>query len=119
MSHPGARSRTELTAYAGIVASSVAVALVLAAPWHGTALVGSLLLALVPAGAAVMCWVDSGEDFAQAGLIMVVSLAVFAIASAIMIWAGAWHPAALFALAGASTLSCAARLQRERTDDPR
>ena len=70
------------------------VALVLGAPWHGMALAGSLLLACVPAGAAVMCWLDSGEDFAQAGLIMVVSLTVFAIASAIMIWAVPWHPAA-------------------------
>jgi hypothetical protein len=93
------RSRTELTAYAGILASIVAVALVLAAPWHPIALAGALLLACVPAGAAVMCWVDSGENAAQAGLILMVSLA-------------AWHPQALFALAAASTVSCAFRLRR-------
>jgi hypothetical protein len=107
------RPRTELTAYAGIVGSVVAIALVLGAPWPAAALAGSLLLALVPAGSAVMCWVDSGENVAQAGLILVVSLAVFAIASAIMIWARAWHPEALLALAAASTVSCAARLHRD------
>jgi hypothetical protein len=107
------RPRTVLTAYAGIVASVVAVALVLGAPWHAMALAGSLLLAVLPSGAAVMCWVDSGEGAAQAGLILTVSLAVFAIASAIMIWAHAWHPQALFALAAASAVSCSVRLQRE------
>ena len=68
------RPRTELTAYAGISGSILAVALVLGArPW--LALAGALLLACVPAGAAVMCWVDSG-DAVQAGLTLVLSLAV-------------------------------------------
>ncbi|HTU84413.1 MAG TPA: hypothetical protein VMF57_02500 [Solirubrobacteraceae bacterium] len=107
------RPRTELTAYAGLAASAVALALVLGAPWHAMALAGSLLLALVPAGAAVMCWVDSGENAAQAGLTLALSLATFAIASAIMVWAQAWHPQVLLALAGAGFVSCAARLQRD------
>jgi hypothetical protein len=107
------RPRTELTAYAGIVASIMAAALVLGAPWPAMALAGSLLLAAVPAGAGVMCWLDSGENAAQAGIVLAVSLAVFASASAIMIWAHAWNPYALLALAAASTVSCAARLQRE------
>lgn len=81
------RSRTELTACAGIAASLLAVAFVLAAPWHWMALAGALVLACVPAGAAVMCWIDSGEGAAQAGLTLAVSLAVFALASAAMIWA--------------------------------
>jgi hypothetical protein len=105
------RSRTELTAYAGISAS-LAAALLLLVPWHGLAMPGALLLACVPAGAAVMCWVDSGENVAQTGLILVVSLAVLAIAAAIMIWADAWEPHALFALAGASIVSCALSLHR-------
>lgn len=105
------RSRTELTAYAGIFAS-LAAALVLLVPWHALAIPGALLLACVPAGAAVMCWVDSGENIAQAGLILVLSLAVLAIAAAIMIWADAWQPHALLALAGASIVSCAFSLQR-------
>jgi hypothetical protein len=106
------RPRTELTAYAGILASIVAVTLMLAAPWHAMELIGALILASVPAGAGVMCWLDSGEWAAQAGLILTVSLAVLGIASAIMIWATAWHPHALYALAAASTLSCAVRLRR-------
>jgi hypothetical protein len=104
--------RTEVTAYAGIVASVSAVALVLAPAWHGSALVGALVLACVPAGAAVMCWVDSGEGFAQAGLTLVLSLAVFTLVSAMMIWAAAWHPHALLALAGVGLASCLARLTR-------
>jgi hypothetical protein len=100
-----------MTAYAGIAASTAAALLVLAAPWHWMSLTGSLLLAAVPGGAAVMCWVDSGEDGAQAALTLVVSLAAFALASSIMIWAGAWNPRALLALAAASLVSCAARLR--------
>jgi hypothetical protein len=106
------RSRTELTAYVGITASALATGLVLAPSWHGSALVGALVLACVPAGAAVMCWVDSGEGYAQAGLTLVVSLAVFTLGSAIMIWAVAWHPRALLALAGVGIASCLARLMR-------
>jgi hypothetical protein len=106
------RSRTERTAYAGILCSVGAVVLLLIAPWHWLALAGALVLACVPAGAAVMCWIDSGEDAAQAGLTLVLSLTVIAIASALMIWTAAWHPSVLLVLAGASTVSCAARLRR-------
>lgn len=106
------RSRTELTAYAGLLASVVAVALVLAAPWHALALVGALVLACVPAGAAVMCWIDSGEDSAQVGLTLVISVSLFALASAIMIWAAAWQPRVLLVLAGVGAISCVTRLRR-------
>lgn len=108
-------SRTKLTACAGIAAGAVATALVLAAPQPWLALVGALLLACVPAGAAVMCWVDSGEDAAQAGLTLAVSLTVFALASATMIWVSAWHPRALLGIAGASAVSCLARLCRSES----
>ncbi len=70
------------------------------------------MLACVPAGAAVMCWIDSGEGFAQAGLTLVVSLALFALVSATMIWAAAWRPWALLGLAGVGMASCLARLVR-------
>jgi hypothetical protein len=105
-------SRTGLTAWTGIAASVAAVVLVLAAPGHDAALAGAFLLACVPAGAAVMCWVDSGESLMQAGLTLVLSLAVTAIASAFMIWLTAWHPRALLALAVVGVVSCAARLVR-------
>jgi hypothetical protein len=108
---PISRPRTELTAYAGIVASALAVALVLGAPWHSLALAGALLLACVPAGAAVMCWVDSGENGSQAGLTLTVSLAVVAIAYTLMIWTSFWQPRmVLFVLAFVGAASCAARL---------
>ena len=106
------RSRTEVTAYVGILSSVVSVALVLGSPWPWLALAGALVLACVPAGAAVMCWVDSGEDAAQAGLTLAVSLAVVAIASAVMIWTTSWQPQALFALAFAGAASCALRLRK-------
>lgn len=106
------RTRTELTAYVGILAGVASTAFVLGAPWHWLAFAGALALACVPGGAAVMCWIDSGEDVAQAGLTLVVSLALFTIASALMIWLASWHPSALVAFAGASIVSCLARLVR-------
>ena len=104
-------ARTRPTAIAGLTAGVLAPLLVLAAPWHWLAIIGSLLLATVPAGAAVMCWVDSGEQLAQAGLTLTISLSLFALASTIMIWLAAWQPDALLALAGAAIVSCSARLR--------
>ena len=105
------RSRTELTAYAGLSGSVLAVALVLIAATPWLALVGALVLACVPAGAAVMCWIDSGENAVQAGLTLAVSLSVLALASALMIWLAAWQPRALLVLAGAAAISCTLRLR--------
>ncbi len=105
------RTRTELTAYAGILSSVLAVVLVLSAPAPWLSLAGALLLAFVPAGAAVMCWIDAGENAAQAGLTLVLSLTVLALASAIMIWLAAWQPQTLLVLAGAALISCALRLR--------
>lgn len=104
------RPRTELTAYAGLTSSILAVALVLGAPTPWLGLVGALLLACVPPGAAVMSWIDAGEAAAQAGLTLALSLTVLALASAIMIWLAAWQPHALLGLAGAAVISCALRL---------
>jgi hypothetical protein len=107
--------RTRVTAYAGILSSVAATALVLAPHWHPANFAGALLLACIPAGAAVMCWIDSGEGVAQASLTLVVSLALFTIASALMIWLDIWHPRALIGLAAVSAFSCLASLLR-RTD---
>lgn len=107
--------RIVLTAYAGIFASIVAIPLVLVVPGHWPALAGALLLACVPPGAAVMCWVDSGIGTMQAGLTLVLSLTVTAITSAVMIWLSAWYPKVLFAFAAVSVLSCAIQLARRRT----
>ncbi len=105
------RTRTEVTAYAGIASSVLAAVLVLSAPTPWLGLIGALLLACVPAGAAVMCWIDTGENAAQAGLTLVLSLTVLALLSAIMIWLAAWQPQALLVLAGAALISCALRLR--------
>jgi hypothetical protein len=107
-------ARTELTAYAGLSSSAVAVALVLAAPTPWLGLIGALLLACVPVGAAVMCWIDAGEDAAQAGLTLAVSLTLWALASAVMIWLSSWQPRALLVLAGAAAISCVLRLSVAR-----
>ena len=108
-------SRTVMTAWAGIAASVVAVTLILVGPGHWPALAGALILACVPVGAAVMCWVDCGDGFAQAGLTLVLSLAVTAIASALMIWLATWHPSGLLAAFPAvSIVSCGVRLHVRR-----
>lgn len=104
-------TRTGLTAWAGIAASLASVALYLA-PGRGPELAGAFALTCVPAGAAVMCWIDSGEGLVQAGLTLVLSLAATAIVSACMIWLTAWQPRALFAFAAAGVVSCVARLVR-------
>jgi hypothetical protein len=105
------RSRTEVTAYAGLLSGVLAAVLVLIAPTPWLALTGALLLACVPAGAAVMCWIDAGENAAQATLTLAISLTALALASAIMIWLAAWQPRALLGLAGAAVISCALRLR--------
>jgi hypothetical protein len=105
------RTRTELTAIAGVAVSIVALVLVLLVPGHGPALAGALLMACVPAGAAVMCWIDSGDGVVQAGLTLVLSLAVTAITGAAMIWLHFWHPYALLAFPAACSLSGAMRLR--------
>lgn len=110
------RSRSELTAYAGLSSSILAIALVLGAPAPWLGLVGALLLACVPAGAAVMCWIDAGENAAQAGLTVALSLTVLALVSAIMIWLAAWYPRGLLVLAGAAVISCALRLRVARRE---
>jgi hypothetical protein len=99
------------TACCGVICAPVAIALVLfpTEPW--VRLVGAFLLACVPPGAMIMCWVDSGEATTQACLTVLTSLSCLALTGATMIWLSAWHPnVALYGLAGASVVSCGARL---------
>ena len=104
-------TRTELTALAGISISIAALVLVLLVPRPGSALAGALLMACVPAGAAVMCWVDSGDGVVQAGLTLVLSLAVTGITGTAMIWLKAWHPYVLLAFPSACISSGVVRLR--------
>jgi hypothetical protein len=106
------RVHAAVTAVAGICASIVAILLIVAFSGHWPALAGALLIACVPPGAAVMCWVDSDYGVVQAGLTLTISLAVTAIVTAVMLWLTAWHPKALFAITALSVLSCAIRLWR-------
>jgi hypothetical protein len=104
-------ARTRVTAAAGVGSAALGEALVAAAPQHWLKLFGALLLACVASGAAVMCWLDAGEPAAQAGLVLVISIAVFALVAALMIWVSTWYPRAAFGvLALASVISCTLRL---------
>jgi hypothetical protein len=104
-------TRTEPTALVGISISVSVLILVLLVPGHGPALAGALLMACVPAGAAVMCWVDSGDGVVQTGLTLVLSLAITGIAGAAMIWLHAWHPYALLSFPAACIISGVVRLR--------
>ena len=108
------RSRTEMTAGAGVLCSCLSLVLVLAAPTAWLSLAGTLMLAGVPAGAAVMSWIDCGDGAAQAGLTLAVSLTVLALACALMIWTSDWHPRALLVLAVVGVISCGLRLRQRR-----
>ncbi len=110
-----AADRPRLTAWAGAAASIMSGGLLLANPAAPATLIGALVLACVPAGAGVMCWIDAGDPGAQAGLTLAVSLAVFGLASAGLIWTAQWHPPALIGLAVLSLLSCLGRLILRRT----
>lgn len=106
------RTLTAVTALAGLAASIVGTLLVLMMPGHWPALAGALIVASVPPGAAIMCWVDSGLGVVQAGLTLTLSLAVTALTSASMIWLSAWHPKALLGLVLVSAVSCTVSLWR-------
>ncbi len=98
------------TAYAGSATVVLSVVLVTVAPAHWLKLIGAVLFASAATGAGVMSWIDTGTRVAQASMVLVVSLALFALTAAIMIWIPAWHPMAAFVvLACASLASCLLR----------
>lgn len=103
-------ARTRMTAWVGLIAGCLSAVLILTAATPWLSMIGVLLLACVPTGAAVMCWLDSGEAAAQAGLTLTLSLTVVALASALMVWLGAWQPRALLGLAAAGVVVCAVNL---------
>lgn len=106
------RTLTGVIALAGLGASIIGTLLVLTMPGHWPALVGALLIASVPPGAAIMCWVDSGLGVVQVGLTLTLSLALTALTTASMLWVSAWHPKALLGLVLASGASCTVCLWR-------
>jgi hypothetical protein len=103
-------TRSRVTAITGNAATVLALLLVFAAPAGGLRVVGALLFACT-CGASITAWIDAGEDLAQAGLTLVLSLALLAMCAAVMIWLASWHPVVLFVLiALVSIVSCTTRL---------
>lgn len=105
-------SRAVMTAVVGLALATLPPLAVLAFGDGTPALAAVLVFAFAGTGPGIACWVDAGDGIAQAGLIVVVSLTAFATASTAMIWAHVWTPSLLWILAGASLLSCLARLVR-------
>ncbi len=115
----GDPSRTLTTARLGIGGSALASALALAQIGHGSSLVGILAIALFGLGPAVTCWLDTGDNAAQLALTVALSLAAFALCSAVLVWLAFWHPMLLVLLSVPTVVSCALRLRRPSSDRPR
>lgn len=112
------RSRMIVTAWIGLGVAVLAPLLIVAAPWNGLSLIAVLALAAAGFGPAVTCRIDTGDPVAQVALTVVISLAVFALTSAGMIWAAWWHPAVLMLLLLPTTASCVHRLATHRRLSP-
>ena len=106
--------RLVAVAWAGLCVAVLAPLLVLVASNPQVRLLGILLFAGLGCGTGVMCWWDAGEGVAQWALAIVLSLAVYALAHTVMIWAHVWHPNAVLLLALPSGISCGLRLYRSR-----
>jgi hypothetical protein len=103
-------TRTTATAWTGLAVAILAPLLIAGAPRSGLALVAVLAVAVAGFGPAVMCRLDTGDPVAQVAVTVALSLAAFALGSALLIWAAWWHPTALLALALPSAGSCLHRL---------
>jgi hypothetical protein len=102
--------RLAATAWLGLGVAIVAPLIVLAVPSQTAGLAAVLVFASVAAGSGVWCWIDAGDDAAQAGLVLVTSLAGFALASTALFWLGAWTPSLLWVVGAATAASCSTRL---------
>jgi hypothetical protein len=107
-----ARARASVTAWVGVLVGLLAPIAILESRWPGLRLAATVIFVLAGFGPGIMCWVDTGEAWAQAGLTIAFSAAAFALAASGMIWLAAWHPMWLLALAAPSVLSCLIRLYR-------
>lgn len=102
--------RLAIAAWTGLVVAVIAPLVVLVATDHTGRFVAMLLFVLLIPGTAVTCWLDTGDGFAQTALTITISIATYALAASILIWASAWHPNVIFLLAIPSGLSCLRRL---------
>ncbi len=107
-----ARARASATAWVGVLVGILAPIAILESRWPGLRLAATLIFVIAGFGPGIMCWVDTGESWAQAALTIALSAAAFALAASGMIWLAAWHPTWLLALAAPSVLSCLVRLYR-------
>lgn len=105
---PGAR--TTATAWIGVLVGILAPIVILLSRWPTVGLAATLVFVLAGLGAGIMCWIDTGDGFAQAAVTGALGAAVFALAAVSMIWLAAWHPTVLLLLAVPSVLSCLSRL---------
>jgi hypothetical protein len=106
--------RTLVTAWLGLSVAILAPLIVLAVPSETAALVAVLVFACAAAGSGVWCWIDAGDAAAQAGLVLVTSLAGFALAATALIWLHAWSPSLLWLVGAATAASCLTRLVSAR-----
>jgi hypothetical protein len=107
-------TRPLLTAWLGLSVAILAPLIVLAVPSRTAGLLAVIVFACAAVGTGVMCWIDSGDGAAQAGLVVVTSLAGFALAATALIWLHAWSPSLLWLLGAASAASCLTRLVSAR-----
>jgi hypothetical protein len=108
------RRRLDAVAWAGICVAVLSPLLVLAVSNPHVRLIGILLFAGLGCGTGVMCRLDAGEGLAQWALTVVLSLAAYALAQTLMIWAHVWHANLVLLLALPSGISCALRLRASR-----
>ncbi len=108
----GSYRRAVVTAWIGVLVGVLAPIAILESPWPALRLAATLLFLLAGFGPGIMCWIDTGDAYAQAALTFALSIAAFALAAVGMIWLAAWHPTWLLLLAVPSVLSCLSRLYR-------
>jgi hypothetical protein len=106
--------RTTATAWVGVLVGVLAPILILLSVAPALGLAATLVFVLAGVGPGIMCWVDTGDSYAQAALTVALGMATFALTAAGMIWLAAWHPTALLLLAVPSVLSCGYRLRTKR-----
>jgi hypothetical protein len=106
--------RTTATAWAGVLVGVLAPIVILLSVAPALGLAATLVFVLAGIGPGIMCWVDTGDSYAQAALTVALGMAAFALTAAGMIWLAAWHPTALLLLAVPSVLSCGYRLRTKR-----
>ncbi len=102
-------------AWAGLFIAACAPLIVLLTTDHTSRFAAMILFVGLVPGSAVMCWLDIGDGLSQAAVAIVISIASYALATTVLIWASAWHPDVVLLLLGVpAALSCLGRLLTAR-----